>query len=203
MTEVPLLEELTQEDVESLYNTMIKNANAYKKMKTLNNALIKGFELVAKKYLDDIAILKINGIKDYKSTEYKKISDLLHKVNPNLKSSEFEKRLNIEFPIEVINEMMNEENNYWEYLIFKRPNYYQILYCKHYNKDNAMNSLNLKSQDIIFTISISTSIHDEIMKELERKQIIERVSSIKFKTENEQEFIKAYNTELEKINDLN
>lgn len=203
MTEVPLLSELTQEDVNSLYNTMIKNANAYKKMKALNNTLIKGFELVAKKYLDDIAMLKINGIKNYESTEYKKISDLLCKVNPKLKSSEFEKRLNTEFPVEVINETMNEEDNYWEYLIFKRPNYYQVLYCKHYNRDNAINNLNLKSQDIIFTISIAPSTHDDIMKELERKQIIERVSSIKFKTEDEQEFIKAYNTELEKINDFN
>lgn len=203
MTEVPLLSELTQDDVNSLYNTMIKNANAYKKMKALNNALIKGFELIAKKYLDDIALLKINGIKNYESTEYKKISDLLYKVNPKLKSSEFEKRLNTEFPVEVINETMNEEDNYWEYLIFKRPNYYQILRCKHYNRNNAMNCLNLKSEDIIFNISIPSLTHDEIMKELERKQIIERISSIKFKTEDEQEFIKAYNTELEKINDFN
>ena len=203
MTEVPLLSDLTQEDVESLFNTMIDNGKAYKKMKTLNDNLIKGFELIAKKYLEDIALLKINGIKNYESTEYKKISDLLYKVNPKLKSSDFEKRLNTEFPVEIINELMNEEDNYWEYLIFKRPNHYQVLYCKHYNRDNAMSGLNLKSEDIIFTISIAPSTHDEIMKELERKQFIERISSIKFKTEDEQEFIKAYNTALEKINNFN
>lgn len=203
MTDVPLLEELTQDDVESLFNTMINNGKAYKKMKALNDTLVKGFELIAKKYLDDIALLKINGIKNYESTEYKKISDLLYKVNPKLKSSDFEKRLNTEFPVEVINDIMNEEDNYWEYLIFKLPNHYQVLYCKHYNRDNAMSSLNLKSKDIIFTISIAPSTHDEIMKELERKQFIERISSIKFKTEDEQEFIKAYNTELKKINDFN
>lgn len=203
MTEVPLLEDLTQDDVESLFNTMVKNGNAYKKMKALNNALIKGFELLANKYLDDVAILKINGIKNYEKIEYKKIMDLLYKVDPKFKSSELEKRLNMEFPVEVINDTMNEEDNYWEYLIFKRPNYYQVLYCKHYNRDNAMNDLNLKSEDIIFSISIAPSTHYEIMTELERKQIIERISTIKFKTEDEQDFIKAYNTELEKINDFN
>lgn len=195
---------LTQEDADSLYNSMCVNRDAFLKMKKMYGKLLKVFRVLSENYINDKLMLKLNGIEDYNETEYKSLFKLMKEVDPKMNLSNFEKSLSIEFPEEILNVITNNDpdSNIWEFSIIKKDDHYRVIRYLKRVKDSMIKQMGLTNCPIIYTGLINYDTHEEVMIKLEKDNIVKRISRTKFSLNNEEEFLKKYNEVLEEMNDF-
>jgi hypothetical protein len=183
---VPKIEDLTQEDITSLYELAMTNKTKYENLSNIYKNLIKSFKKLSQIYLNDSTLLKLNGISD--DHEIETVINMLKSTNKKINVKQYEKILSIEFPKAIMEQDINEDDVDLKFSVVKDNELYKLVYYHNYNKNKAFEMANIKLENEIYSNVCNFDELNDKLAELERENIIKRISSIKYKIFDETKF---------------
>lgn len=181
---VPKIEDLTQEDVKTLYEVAMSNKTKYENLNNVYKNLIKLFKKLSQIYLNDSTLLKLNGVSD--DHEIETVINMLKSMNKKINVKQYEKVLSIEFPKQIV--IQDPDDNELKYSVVKDGDLYKLVHYHNYNKIKAFEAAKVKLENEIYNDVCNFDELNDKLVELEQQNIIERISSIKYKIFDEHKF---------------
>ena len=182
---VPKIEDLTQEDIETLYELAMSNKTKYENLVNVYKNLIKLFKKLSQIYLNDSTLLKLNGISD--EHEIETVIDMLKSANKKINVRQYEKILSMEFPKTIVEQDVDDDDEL-KFSVVKDGDLYKLVYYHNYNKNKAFETANVKLENEIYNNVCNFDELNDKLAELERQNIIKRISSIRYKIFDEHKF---------------